>query len=910
MPTAAEVRRPDPDALLADVRRGERGRLRVYLGMSPGVGKTYEMLVAAARRRADGLDVAVGLIETHGRRETEALLAGLEVLPRRPVDHRGRMLMEFDLDAALARRPRLLLVDEYAHSNTPDARHPKRWQDVDELLDAGIDVWTTLNVQHLESLVDVVWRITGVRVRETVPDQALTHADQIRFVDITPEELRARLDAGKVYVPETARLASERFFKLENLTALRELALRRAAQTVDDQLNAVMRRQGIEGPWAAGERILVLVAGDPMALALVRAGRRLADLMDAPWTVATVEIANRPPPAPEARRRASEAFTLTEQLGGATLVLTGDDLPATVLDYARRNNVTQVVLGKSKGRRLPRLLGRDLAQALLDRSGGAALHFVTEGAPETKRGPAPVAAVTRTGSRRRDFAVAVGAVAAATLVSTLLDRMAASANLAMIYLACVLLTGLSSGLRPALLAAALSIGLYNFLFLEPRLTFTIGHAADVLTFVIFLATAGATGWLSGRVRDQARTGRRRASAVAALLAASRRLSAAATRQDAAQALAEQAAAAAGGPAVVLLPREGEVAPAAGAPDLPALSTAEIAAARWAWERGEPAGAGTGTLPQIGWTFRPLVGLRAPAGVAGYAAAADRAPEDERLLAAMLDQGAVALERADLAVGQARTEGLRRSEQLRTALLNSISHDLRTPLATVMGSASTLIEFDDRLTPEVRADLLLSIREEAERLNGYVGNLLDMTRLEGDALEPQRELVDVREVLAAAIARVQRRLGGRVLTRDYPADLSLVELDPALLEQAVLNVLENALAYSPAQTPIEVAAYEDRSNVVISIEDEGKGIPAAELARVFDRFRRLDESSDRSRGERGKGTGLGLSISKGFIEAMGGRIAAASPIRTHPSGAGPSAAGWGTRILISLPKLPPDTAPRP
>ena len=712
-------------------------------------------------------------------------------------------------------------------------------------------------------------------------------------MDVTPEELRARLEDGKVYVPETARLAGDRFFKIENLTALRELALRRAAQTVDDQLNAAMKRGGIEGPWAAGERILVLVAGDEMAASLVRTGRRMADLMmDAPWTVATVEMSNRAPPSPDRVRRTVEAFKLAEQLGGATLVLTGDDLPGAVLDHARRNNVTQIVLGKSKPVRWRRVFGRDLAQALLDRSVGAALHFVTE-----RPAGSPVSAAPSAVQRRREgwrgYAVAAAAVGSGTALSALVQT---SDSADVIYLAAVVTTGLLSGLRPALAAAATAVAAYDFLFLDPRFTFSVARSTDLLTFVIFFAAAGMTGWLSGRVRDQGRLAVRRASAVAALLAASRRLSGAATQETAAQALVEQAAAAAGGRAVVMLPVAGEIVPLAGVPDLPALTTAETAAARWAWERGEAAGAGIRTLPQIAWTFRPLVGVRATAGVVGYEAGRERASEDERLLSAMLDQGAVALERADLAAGQARNEAARRSDQLRGALLNSISHDLRTPLATVMGSASTLIELGPELPAETRADLLISIREEAERLNGYVANLLDMTRLEGDALKPQRAYADVREVLRGAAARLTRRLAGRRLTQDYPNELPLVEIDPALLEQAVVNILENAVAYSPPDTPIEVAAYEDRANVVISIEDEGHGIPTEELARVFDRFRRVEESSDRGRGDRTKGVGLGLSISKGFVEAMGGRIAAASPIHADPAGG-----LRGTRILISLPK---------
>jgi two-component system sensor histidine kinase KdpD len=889
---ANEPSRPDPDALLAEAARAGRGRLKVFLGMAPGVGKTFEMLAQANRRRQDGDEVLVGVVETHGRKETEAWLADLEVLARRPIEYRGRTLMEFDLDAALERRPQLLLVDEYAHSNAPGSRHPKRWQDVEELLAAGINVWTTLNVQHLESLVDVVWKITGVRQRETVPDSALSRADDVELVDITPDELRQRLAEGKVYMPETAQVAATHFFKPENLTALREMALRRVAETVDVQLVDAMRRGGIEGPWAAGERILVLVAGDAMAPSLVRTGRRLADVMNAPWTVATVERPNRPSRDPQAARRVAEALKLAEQLGGSTVVLTGDDLPDTVLGYARRNNTTQIVVGKSRDGRWRTLVGRSLAAALLQQSGGAALHFVTAGAPDAEAIP-PVAAAPRGRFWWRGYAVAVGLVLIANGLAFFLDRMNAGADLGMVFLASVLGAGLAYGLRPALAAAALSILTYNFFFLEPRFSLVIGHATDVFTFAVFIAVAGAAGWLSGQVRDQARLSAQRASAVTALLAASRRLSAATSQDETGQALAEQASATAGGRAVVLLPKDGDLVQVAGAPTTVLLTTGAITAARWAWEKGEAAGAGTGTLPQVGWTFWPLVGLRGRAGVAGVEVSTVTGPDEERLLAALLDQGAVALERAELATAMVENAALRRSDKLRAALLNSISHDLRTPLATVMGSATTLIDYGKTLKPDVRADLLISIREEAERLNRYVGDLLDMTRLEGGALKTKAEPTDVREVLDAAVQRVSRRLETRKLERDYPDTLSTVQADPGLLEQAIVNMLENAIAYSPDGSKIEVAAYEDRANVVISIEDEGPGIPQADLERIFEKFRRIEEPTDRVRSDR-KGAGLGLSIAKGFIEAMGGRIAAASPLF----------AGRGTRILISLPKATP------
>lgn len=864
----------------------KRGRLKVFLGMSPGVGKTYEMLRAARRRKAEGEDVVVGVVETHGRKETMSLLRGLEVMARRPIAYRERTLLEFDIDAAIARRPDLLLVDEYAHSNAPGSRHPKRWQDVEEILEAGIDVWTTLNVQHLESLSDVVLRITGVRQRESVPDSALSRADDIELVDITPEELRKRLAEGKVYVPETARLASDNFFKVENLTALRELALRRAAQTVDDQLTARLREQGAAGPWAAGERILVLVAGDAMAGPLVRTGRRMSDMMmDAPWTVAHVDRPSGARHGVGSAGKLSDALKLAEQLGGRTVVLSGDDVVRAIMDHAHNNHVTQIVLAKGRDSRLSEWLGRSLAAELLRQARGVAVHVVTdEVEPEPK---APKDVRLNLAGGWRGYAVGVACVIAATGLALLLDRTFERVDLGVIYLTAVLAAGALYGLRPALAAATVAFLTYNFLFLQPKFSFAIGSPTDVLTLIVFWGVALTTGALAGRVREQARAAQRRASAVSALLAASQRLTGIGDRGEAARILAEQTAAAAGAGAVVLLPVESELTLTAGAPGKPELDAEAMAAARWAWEKGEPAGHGTGTLPQARWTFRPLQGVRDRAGVAGIEAAAlSPGSDEEKLALALLDQGAVAVERADLAGQAVETETLRRTDRFRGALMNSVSHDLRTPLSTVLGASTTLIDLGDKLKPAVRADLLLSIREEAERLSRYVGDLLDMTRLEGGGLNIRADWVDVRDVLNAAGKRVARRLGERRLARDFPAQLSLVMVDQGLLEQALVNILENAIAYSPDGSTVELAAYEDRGAVVISIEDEGKGIPTAELERVFDKFRRMEEPSDRT-----KGAGLGLAIARGFVEAMNGRIAAASPIQD----------GKGTRILISLPK---------
>jgi two-component system sensor histidine kinase KdpD len=886
--TFDEPRRPDPDALLAEAVKAGRGRLKVFLGMAPGVGKTYEMLSQGARRKAEGRDVVVGVVETHGRRDTEALTTGLEILPRKPIEYKGRTLLEFDIDAALKRRPELLLVDEFAHSNAPGSRHPKRWQDVEELVAAGVNVWTTLNIQHLESLVDVVWKITGVRQRETAPDSALSKADEIEIVDITPAELRQRLAEGKVYVPETARLASEKFFKLENLTALRELALRRAAQAVDDELIGAMRRAGVAGPWAAGERILVLIGADVMADHLVRTGRRLAEMMDAPWTVAHVERPGRAPSSAAAMARVHEVMKLAEQLGAATVTLTADDIVGAVADYCGKNNVTQLVIGKSRDSRLREALGRSFAIAMMRRAQGVALHVVTERSSQPP-GPSLREIVAREPGAWRAYLPGLAYVAAATGIAFYLDRSFRASDLGMIFLAAVLTAAVLQGLRPALLAAGLAFLIYNYFFLEPRYSFAIGSPTDLLTLLVFLAVALVTGALAGRVRDQQTATSRRAAAITSLLAASRRLSASAKKLDAATALAEQLSAATGGKAMILLPTGGEIGPAAAAPAMTQLTPSDMAAARWAWEHGEATGAGTGTLPNVGWTFRPLQGLSARAGVAAIEPQPNADGESERYVLSLLDQGAIALERAELAAEASEADALRRSERLRSALLNSISHDLRTPLAGVLGAATTLLEYGKSLERPVHEDLLESIRDEAERLNRYVGNLLDMTKLEGGGVAPRTQSTDLRDVVSAAADRVSRRLGARKLVRDYPSTISTVPADPALLEQALVNILENAIAYSPDKSRIEAAVYEDERNVVISIEDEGRGIPTQQLQQVFEKFQRLDESSDRV-----KGTGLGLAISKGFVEALGGRIAAASPIHD----------GRGTRILISLPKDKP------
>jgi two-component system sensor histidine kinase KdpD len=611
--------------------------------------------------------------------------------------------------------------------------------------------------------------------------------------------------------------------------------------------------------------------------------------MDATWTVATVERPGRAPPSALALSRVNDAMKLGEQLGAATIVLTGDDIVGVVSDYCAKNNVTQLVIGKSRDSRWREALGRSFASAMMRRAQGAALHVVTERSAD---GPTMRETVRRRPVAWASYLPGVGYVLIATVAAWYLDRTFRASDLGMIYLAAVLTAAVFQGLRPALLAAALAFLTYNYLFLEPRYSFVIGSPTDVLTLFVFLAVALVTGFFAGRVRDQQQATARRAAAITALLAASRRLSASAKKIDAATALAEQLSAATGGKAMILLPTDaGEIAPASAAPDMTPLSVTDMAAARWSWEHGETAGAGAGTLPSAAWMFWPLQGIAKRAGVAALEPRTDADSESQRFVLSLIDQGAIAIERAELAAEAADADALRRSERLRTALLNSISHDLRTPLAGVLGAATTLIEYGPELDRPTQADLLESVRDEAERLNRYVGNLLDMTKLEGGGVAPRTQSTDLRDVVSAAADRVARRLGKRDLVRDYPPTISTVPADPALMEQALVNILENAIAYGPDGSRIEAAVYEDERNVVISIEDEGKGIPTTQLQQVFERFQRLTEStSDRG----GQGTGLGLAIAKGFVEAMGGRIAAASPIHD----------GRGTRILISLPKEKP------
>ena len=878
--------RPDPDALLALAGRGQRGRLLVFIGAAPGVGKTYAMLARAQRLRQEGADVVVGLVETHGRAETNALLAGLETLPRRVIESQGRRYEEFDLDGALKRKPKLIIVDELAHTNAPECRHPKRWQDVEELLDAKIDVWTALNVQHLESLADVVSKVTGVTVRETVPDIVLRDADDLILVDITAEELIGRLNEGKIYLPDTARLATQKFFTKRNLTALRELALRRAAARVDDQMIQQLRQSAIQGPWASGERLLVCVGDDKASLDAVRAAGRLATALNADWCAAHVRD-----PGVEEGAGADEALTLARSLGADVERLTGRDRAEAILSFARRENFTQVVVGRSPRPRWRRF-SPSLAERLARDAQQIDVHMLT--GAQAKPSQRWLARVLRR-PRNRDWlglAAAGVAVAAATAFGKALTALIPLPNLSMIFLAAVLVVAVQFGVRAALAAAVLSFFADDFFFIPPLYKFTIAEPQEFFALVVFVIAAALAGWLAGRAKDQERIAQESERGTQALFDLSRRLSGANAIDEILETAVVYVQKTLKAEAVAMLTPEsgdlaGDLTLTASWPPLDALSAGESGAARWAFEKREAAGWRTGTLPNTRFQFRPLVTARGAIAVCGFAPSA---PETnlpatlDHTLALILDQTAIALDRAALSREAMKASSLEANERLRSTLLASLSHDLRTPLASITGAVTTLREFDASLSPEKRRDLLTSVEEETARLTRFIANLLDMSRIEAGAIRPKREWVDPADVVQAAVERARRSFPATTFQTSVARDLPYWEADAGLIEQVLFNLLDNAQKYG-GDKPVLIHARAVGREVVVSVTDEGPGIRPADLETIFEKFYQGGKSDGRK-----LGVGLGLSIARGLVEAMGGRIWAESPaVRRR-----------GARLLIALP----------
>ena len=889
------TQRASPDALLALAKKEGRGRLKIFLGAAPGVGKTYAMLTSGRSEKSGGRDVVAGLIETHGRRETEQLIEGFEILPRQPIVYRNQIIKEFDLDAALARRPGLLLVDEYAHTNVPGSRHPKRWQDIDELLAAGIDVWTTLNIQHLESLNDVVQKITKVRVRETVPDTVFDKADEIVLVDFPPDELLKRLAEGKVYVQDTASRAIESFFKPQNLTALRELALRRAAERIDVDLVSRMQAQAIEGPWAAGERILACIGPDPISPAVVRTAKRLADLMDAPWLAVTVE---RPGGnlSDAARTRLDDAMKLAASLGAETQTLTGSDLPDELLRFSKFENVTQIVIGRSRGGYFNELLRRSLPHELVRRTQDIAIHVVTR---ETEPSPRAAATPIWRGLTMAPlpFLYATVAVALALGVGELLSKLTPLPNLSMVFLMAVLFTAINFGVWPAIYASLLSFLAYNFFFIEPVYTFTVAEPYELLALGIFLVVAVTTSAVAGRAREQAKISASRVRAMRRLYEFTRRLSGLATLDSVAEGAASEIHASLGRAVVVLLAQGDDLVLTAAWPPEDELDAAPMTAARWAYSHNEPAGADTGTLPIIPWYFAPLRIGDKTLGVIGISNAKDAPPLDSEaraLLDTLSEQTAAALERASLAREMVSAKTATETERVRNTLLASVSHDFRTPLSSILGSATSLIDYGDKIDAATKKDLLAQIKTEAEDLDEMVRNLLAITRIDAGALELRRDWLDLREVVERVVNAARRHGARQKFDIELPAELPLVRADATLAEQAIGNVIANAAAHTPPETSVLVDGSVTPHGVELRVTDNGPGIDAPTLPNIFDKFVKggnLGIEPGASRADGSQGTGLGLAIAKGIMEAHGGSIDVESPVSD----------GRGARFVFVFPR---------
>jgi two-component system sensor histidine kinase KdpD len=880
-------RRPDPDELLARVKQAEtrrsRGKLKIFFGAAAGVGKTYAMLEAARQQRAQGVDVVVGWVETHGRADTEALLDGLETLPRRPVEYRGAILPELDLDAAIARRPALILVDELAHHNAPGSRHAKRWQDVLELLDAGVNVYTAMNVQHVESLNDVVARITGVIVRETVPDSIFDHTDEVELIDLSPDDLRQRLRDGKIYVPAQAREAIENFFRKGNLIALRELALRVTAQHVDTEMRHYMRDHAIRGTWPVRERLLVCIGPSPSSIRLVRAAKRMAEGLGAEWIVASVETPAQLRLPPAARDRVAQTMRLAEQLGAETRTLTGHRMSEEILAFARARNVSKIVVGKPERSLWKRLAAGSIVDTLVQGSGEIDVYVISGDRDDSPPRP-PSSWPRRTDWRPYGFTLAV--VATCSAIAWAMFPYFAFSNLNMVYLLGVIVVATRYGRGPSLLASLLSVAAFDFFFVPPYFTFTVTDSEYFITFSVMLVVALVISSLAARTRAQAESARERERRMATLYAMSREL--AGTRGV--QALLAVATRHIGelfvGRVAILLPDAqgrlgGAPSPAAGFP----LEASDLAVSQWVYERGQVAGQGTDTLPGATALYLPLLGSRGTVGVLGLRASDPRSlqsPERLHQLEAFASQTALAIERARLAEEAERAEVRAETERLRNSLLSSVSHDLRTPLASITGAASTLLEGEARLDAVTRHDLLEALHEEADRLNRLVQNLLEMTRLEAGALNPRTEWHSVEEVVGAALGRFAPALAHRAVATRIPPELPLVPMDDVLIEQVLVNLIDNVIKYTPPDSPVEISAEDTGGAVLIEVADRGPGLRPGEEELIFEKFHRAERTSSV------RGAGLGLAISRGIVHAHGGRIWA----ENRPGG--------GVCMRISLP----------
>ncbi|MBV7564578.1 sensor histidine kinase KdpD [Pseudomonas sp. sia0905] len=881
-----ENREARADALAGELRRQDSGHLTLFLGAAPGVGKTYAMLSRARELRQQGVDLVIGVVETHGRSETAALIDGHELIPRRQIEYQGHRLDEMDLDAIVQRRPNIVLVDELAHRNAPGSRHERRWQDVLELLDNGIDVYSTVNIQHLESLNDIVHRITGIRVSETVPDAVLDRLRDIRLVDLPPGELIERLHQGKIYLPDMAEQALQRFFSAANLAALRELAMQTAADHIEDHLREAHTAQGISG-FALRRRVLIAIDGSGNSEYLVRAGRRLAERRDAPWSVVTVQRAGRLDPARQAEL--DRAFALARNLGADTQVLHGNVIADTLLDHAAHDGVSTLVVGRSRERPIARMFNRTLTQRLLQH--GAHYELVILSSPQAR---AQARARLRTGAPARwlscrDALYASLCASVATGFAGLAEQWVGLTDLSMIFIVAVVVVAARTRMAAAILAAILCFLAYNFFFIEPRYTLIIAAPWGITTVVLFLFTALVAGRLASQLRMQVLTLRAANNQASVLQHLGRQLSAAADLEQVLQAGRNTLERAFG--ATVMLQAGASQSCSPGVQ----LAQLDRAAADWALSHGQPAGRHTQTLAGTAWWFMPLLGNDQAIGVIGLQESAEQrqlSTENRRLAEAICTDIAQAALRTTLVAELEAARVNNETERLRSALLSSVSHDLRSPLAAMMGSAGSLISYSAAMNEEDRLSLLQTIQQEGERLDRYIQNLLDMTRLGHEGLTLHRSWIGVDELVGSATGRLRRYRPQVEVDLQLDAGLPPLWVHPALVEQSLFNVLENAAKFSPTGESIQVFARQVDGQLQLDVQDRGPGIAEEERERIFDMFYSIE------RGDCGKqGTGLGLTIAQGMIGAHGGSVSAF-----------PGEGGQGTLIRLSIPLLAPDESP--
>ncbi|MDD2733965.1 MAG: sensor histidine kinase KdpD [Desulfuromonadaceae bacterium] len=878
--------RPSPEAMLklaqAEEVTAELGKLKIFLGYAAGVGKTYAMLEAARMRKKDGRDVIVGYVESHGRSETDTLLNGLEVVKRKHVHYLGVALPEMDIDAILARKPQIVLVDELAHSNAPGSRHEKRWLDVEEILEAGIDVYTTVNIQHFESLNDVVAQITGIIVRETVPDRLLDLAFEIKLIDIPPEDLLQRLNEGKIYIADQAAKAIEKFFRPGNLMALRELSLRRTAARVDDQMRAYMETQSIAGPWPTAERLLVCVSGSPYSEKLIRATCRLAEELKGQWFTVYIETPSGNRHVRENRGHIWRDLRLAESLGGQVASVTATDITDAVMEYATRHNITKIVMGKPTRRHWRKILQTPIVDRIIRRSGAIDVVIVSF-EPDKSAGAASVQR-RHTPFELRGYAASLALVFAATILCELLRPFLAATNMVMFYLLAVVVAALRLDRKPAIATSFLGVLAFNFFFIPPRMTFAVADTQYLLTFLGLFVVGVVISTLVARSKERAEVMRSREVQTASLYYLSRDLAASVDITAVLTAVVRNVEEALNAKVVILLP-EGERLEILATSEGFDLGVKEQAVADWAFRNNHPAGRATDTLVSADMTYLPLQTPAAVLGVMGVRLGSEHeyySQENRRLLDAFATQAAMAMERIQFSHQAEQTQILQARENLERALLNSISHDLRSPLSTVTGVLTSLKEEGAHLGDVARRELLETACSEADRLNRFVGNLLDMTRIEAGAVKLNLEPCDVQELVGCALAVLESRDDTRKVSFQMPPEMPLIPMDLVLMIQVLVNLLENSLKYSPPGSPIEIIAAFDSSWLMLEVADRGPGVPEHDLKRVFDKFYRIPIP------EGAGGTGLGLSICKGIVEAHSGRIAAENR------------SGGGLNIVIRLP----------